>query len=102
MINLIFIIIILLIEFSNCVGKPKLQELSVPKQIQEGESVKLHCDLKKGKQPIQFFWKLNDEPLKNDENFLIIKREEDTTLKIKNLSFNHLVKLLFYLLLLFF
>lgn len=84
-----FLIIFHLIRTGIC-QDPVLQELLNPKQLQEGQTVKLHCDLIEGKQPVNFYWKFNGKKLETNDEFLIINKEEETSLKIKNLSFNHL------------
>lgn len=70
--------------------RPVLQELFYPKQLHEGQLVKLHCDLIKGKQPVSFKWKFNEKLIENNDDFQIINKDEETSLKIRNLSINHL------------
>ena len=82
-----------LLELGSCADdqdKPALQELTIPRQLKEGQSVKLHCDLVKGKQPVRFAWWLNETPIENNEHFLVINKDEETSLKISNLSIGHL------------
>lgn len=90
--NLVLVATIWLVELGSCVDqdRPVLQELAYPRQLKEGQSVKLHCDLVKGKQPVKFAWKLNEKPIENSAEFLVINKDEETSLKITNLSINHL------------
>ena len=82
----------LAVELGSCADedRPVLQELTYPRQLKEGQSIKLHCDLVKGKQPVKFAWRLNEKPIESDAHFLVINKDEETSLKIKNLSINHL------------
>lgn len=86
------LIIFYITKLGDCLDsdKPKLQDLTIPKKLEEGEPVKLHCDLVKGKQPVLFKWQFNNKIIENDENYSIVNKEEETTLKIRNLSINHL------------
>ena len=81
-----------LLELVSCLDqdKPVLQELAYPRQLKEGQSVKLHCDLVKGKQPVRFAWRLNEKSIENNDDFLVINKDEETSLRIGNLSIRHL------------
>lgn len=89
----LWLVIFCLLELSSCIDnqdKPVLQELAIPRQLKAGQSVKLHCDLVKGKQPIRFAWRLNEKRIENNDDFLVINKDEETSLKISNLSIGHL------------
>ena len=81
-----------LLELGFCLDqdRPVLQELAYPRQLKEGQSIKLHCDLAKGKQPVKFAWRLNEKLIENNDHFLVINKDEETSLKISNLSIVHL------------
>lgn len=84
------LILFYLIKTAICSNNvPVLQDLYHSRQLQEGQLLKLHCDLLDGQHPIQFSWKSNDKLIKNNDDFQIIDKDDESTLKIKNLSLLH-------------
>ena len=66
--------------------KPVLQEILVPRRLVENQDIKLNCDLLKGTKPVKFSWFFNDEPIRESEKLQIIVREDESSLKINEVS----------------
>ena len=85
--------LILLIQLVNNLvlgneeDKPLIQEISIPKNLNENQTVKLSCELIQGKQPVTIDWYLNDKIIEEDNIKIKIKKSDDfATLMIKYLS----------------
>lgn len=86
----LFFIFLILHKFEcnlNENERPSLRELSIPRHLKEGKSIQIHCIIDQGKLPVYFKWYFNDEKLEQtNENFLITDKDDQSTLKIKNLT----------------
>lgn len=66
--------------------RPLLQEIFVPKNLNENQTIKLNCDLVQGKQPVTFEWYFNDEKLANNDRIKVRTGDDFSNLMIRSLS----------------
>ena len=87
-VNLILIQLILInLVFGNEDYKPLIQEILVPRNLNENQTIKLNCELVQGYLPTTIDWYLNDKKLEDDNTRIKIKKSDDSaTLMIKYLS----------------
>ena len=66
-------------------NRPLLQEITLPKNLNENQTIKLNCDLLQGSQ-VEFIWYFNNEKLAENSRKRIKSNEETSYLVIKSLS----------------
>lgn len=71
-------------------GKPQVLEIAVPKNLKEGDEIRLTCDIKQGRFPIDFEWFLNNKKLESSSDLLIKNRDDESRLIIRSLSIEHI------------
>ena len=71
-------------------NQPLLQEIPVPKNINENQIVKLSCDLIQGKQPIKIEWYFKNRKIEDDSKYKIRVTEDFANLMIRSLSIDDL------------
>lgn len=69
---------------------PLLQEIFLPKTLNENQPIKLNCDLLQGKQPVRLDWHFNGKKLDEDSRIKIKTDEDSTSLVIRSLTINDL------------
>lgn len=76
----------------NCQNdKPKILEIALPKNIEEGSELRLSCDIQQDtKLPVNFNWLINNKKVEPSKNVVIKDREDESKLIIKSLSIEHL------------
>lgn len=70
------------VEFSKL---PKLQQILVPNNLAEDQTVRLLCATVQG-ESVSFDWYLNDKKLEQDKRIKILNHEDSSELVIKFLS----------------
>lgn len=63
-----------------------IQEMVLPKNLAQNQTVRLNCALIRGEQPVTFEWYLNDRKLAENNNRKIKISEDSSDLIIKSLS----------------
>lgn len=87
------LLIYLIVCFAFAMGgqqKPVLQEITLPRRLEENQTIRLNCDLLKGSKPIKFGWFFEDEPVRHDDRLQITYRDDMSSLMIKDLSIEHI------------
>ena len=69
---------------------PLLQEILVPKNLNENQPIKLNCDLLQGKQPVKLDWLFNGKKLDEDSRIKIKTDEDSASLVIRSLTIDDL------------
>lgn len=69
--------------------KPLLQEISLPKNLKENQSIRLNCALLLG-QSVKFEWMFNGEKVIENEKRKLVYHEDSSDLIIKTLSVDEL------------
>ena len=88
MYSFIFVLLIkplLSIQSSLQSDRPLLQEITLPKNLNENQTIKLNCDLLQGSQ-VEFVWWFNNEKLVENSRKRIKSTDEFSRLLIKSLS----------------
>ncbi|PRD28718.1 UNVERIFIED_CONTAM: Down syndrome cell adhesion molecule-like protein [Trichonephila clavipes] len=67
-------------------NSPKIQPFSVSDIINEGESAKMGCVVRKGDGPFYFKWYRDNTEIKNDSQFEINNLKDVSTLTIKSVT----------------
>ena len=83
------LIIGLLSPLANCDDKPILQEILVPKNLVENQTIRLLCGIIKG-ESVEFEWYKNDKKLTEFDKRKIKYSEDSSELIIKSLSIDDL------------
>lgn len=65
---------------------PFLQEILVPKNLNENQPIKLNCDLLRGKQPVRLDWRFKNKKLEEDGRIKIKADEDSASLVIRSLT----------------
>ena len=90
MLNFKLLISILIFHQISCNSndlKPVLRELSLPRNLQEGKFVSIHCHVDNpNSSTVNFEWFFNNQKLVQSDNIQITDKEDVSTLKIKSLS----------------
>ena len=69
---------------------PLLQEIFVPKNLNEHQPIKLNCDLLQGKQPVRLAWLFNGKKLNEDGRIKVKTDEDSASLVIRSLTIDDL------------
>ena len=69
---------------------PLLQEIFVPRSLNENQTIKLNCDIIQAKQPVKIEWYFKNRKLENDSKHKIRATEESASLMIRTLSIDDL------------
>ena len=67
-------------------ASPLLQEITLPTNLNENQTVKLNCDLLQGGGQVEFVWLFNNEKLVESSRKRIKSNDEFSYLVIKSLS----------------
>lgn len=84
---LIFVLALIgpLIAIQSDANRPLLQEITLPNNLNENQTVKLNCDLLQGGQ-VEFVWLFNNEKLVESSRKRIKSNDESSYLVIRSLS----------------
>ena len=77
-----------LLTLQQSEGQVVIQEILLPKNLSQNQTVRLICALLRGEQPVSFEWSLNDRKLAENSNQKIKISEDSSDLIIKSLSVN--------------
>ena len=69
---------------------PLLQEIFMPRSLNENQTIKFNCDLVQGKQPVKIEWYFKNRKLENDNKYKIRGTEDSASLMIRSLSIDDL------------
>ena len=71
-------------EFNE--NQPIIQEITIPKNLNQNQVVRLNCDLLQGVQPLNFEWYFESQKLENNNKTIIKIRDDSANLIIRSLS----------------
>jgi hypothetical protein len=73
-----------------CGQTPVAQQLQIPKNLTQGQKVKLICSTEQGSQPLKFDWTLNGRSVKDHKDIRVLQAEDEASiLMIASLQSNH-------------